>query len=432
MFKGGPSLKKLGMLEAPYVARHRRTVVASKIQDKANAAGLIRMNNMVTEEDGIENFRLKQLQTPDEIGPSINHTLTPASVTGQLGSTVYLHCVVHNRAQKTVTWLRRSDYHILTVGSLTYTSDERFSSSARTLQGKDTFTFPLAANRGSDSIVAATTTEHSAWHSPDRGTSSPDRTEDWMLQIRGVTIADAGEYECQINTQHPLISTHINLIVLAPHAQIVEAPELYVNSGSTIALTCVIHDCPQPLTHIFWYHQDKVRFRKRSAPLSWHQTWLEVWFLGIAINGSGHKYLACLFIWLLQSIPAGIRVLLLILALHPSMSMFYKASSRAELGARSSTAAKNAHLRPASKKSISSISGFSPVSKSAPGSSLDNPENHHTSAMQQGTRLTTTSILQFHMQSPGCTRQLQDTGCAATLLCLNGYHQRQCVNSDFV
>ncbi|XP_022687327.1 uncharacterized protein LOC111259518 isoform X2 [Varroa jacobsoni] len=253
---------------SPYVARHRRTVVASKIQDKANAAGLIRMNNMVTEEDGIENFRLKQLQTPDEIGPSINHTLTPASVTGQLGSTVYLHCVVHNRAQKTVTWLRRSDYHILTVGSLTYTSDERFSSSARTLQGKDTFTFPLAANRGSDSIVAATTTEHSAWHSPDRGTSSPDRTEDWMLQIRGVTIADAGEYECQINTQHPLISTHINLIVLAPHAQIVEAPELYVNSGSTIALTCVIHDCPQPLTHIFWYHQDKVINYERHVNVS--------------------------------------------------------------------------------------------------------------------------------------------------------------------
>ncbi|XP_022659850.1 uncharacterized protein LOC111249795 isoform X2 [Varroa destructor] len=178
--------------------------------------------------------------------PSINRTLTPVNITGQLGATVYLHCVVHRRAQKTVTWLRRSDYHILTVGLHTYTTDNRFSaSSARVLRG----TVP-----GYETLGMPTAT----LNADGLQRSLPDDPEDWMLQIRGVAKADAGEYECQINTQLPLISAHITLNVLAPHASIVEAPELYVNSGSTIALTCVIHDCPQPLTHIFWYHQDKV------------------------------------------------------------------------------------------------------------------------------------------------------------------------------
>lgn len=35
--------------------------------------------------------------------PTINHTLTPTNVTGQLGATVYLHCFVHNAGQKTVS-----------------------------------------------------------------------------------------------------------------------------------------------------------------------------------------------------------------------------------------------------------------------------------------------------------------------------------------
>ncbi|OQR70169.1 hypothetical protein BIW11_11805 [Tropilaelaps mercedesae] len=33
--------------------------------------------------------------------PSIDHTLTATNVTGQLGATVYLHCIVHNLGQKT-------------------------------------------------------------------------------------------------------------------------------------------------------------------------------------------------------------------------------------------------------------------------------------------------------------------------------------------
>ncbi|OQR79766.1 hypothetical protein BIW11_02504 [Tropilaelaps mercedesae] len=145
------------------------------------------------------NFR----QTDPREKPSINRTLTPANITGQLGATVYLHCVVHQRAQKTVTWLRRSDYHILTVGQHTYTSDDRFSASlARVLHGSEP---------GHEAIEAPAANRLA---SLSDGRSISDEPEDWMLQIRGVAKADAGEYECQINTQHPLISAHVTLNVL--------------------------------------------------------------------------------------------------------------------------------------------------------------------------------------------------------------------------
>ncbi|OQR77817.1 hypothetical protein BIW11_00389, partial [Tropilaelaps mercedesae] len=142
-----------------------------------------------------------------------------------------------------VTWLRRSDYHILSVGMVTYTSDERFSA----VRGDVPMSFGTGVGEGSDTTGSA---------------------EDWMLQIRGVAESDAGEYECHVNTQHPTVSINVTLRVLAPHASIVESPELYVNRGSTIKLTCIIHDCPQPLTHIFWYHQNKVINYERHANIT--------------------------------------------------------------------------------------------------------------------------------------------------------------------
>ncbi|TDG48549.1 hypothetical protein AWZ03_005093 [Drosophila navojoa] len=43
-----------------------------------------------------------------------------------------------------------------------------------------------------------------------------------------------------------------------PTATILGGPDLYVDKGSTINLTCIIKFSPEPPTHIFWYHQDKV------------------------------------------------------------------------------------------------------------------------------------------------------------------------------
>lgn len=44
----------------------------------------------------------------------------------RLGKSAYLSCRVRNLANKTVSWIRHRDIHILTVGSYTYTSDQRF------------------------------------------------------------------------------------------------------------------------------------------------------------------------------------------------------------------------------------------------------------------------------------------------------------------
>ncbi|XP_069959013.1 uncharacterized protein [Cherax quadricarinatus] len=44
----------------------------------------------------------------------------------QVGTTAVLHCYAHNVGENTVSWIRRRDYHLLTVGSQTYSSDDRF------------------------------------------------------------------------------------------------------------------------------------------------------------------------------------------------------------------------------------------------------------------------------------------------------------------
>lgn len=46
-----------------------------------------------------------------------------------------------------------------------------------------------------------------------RGDGISDR-DDWMLQIRAVQKTDQGNYECQVNTQHPMLSFDVHLNVL--------------------------------------------------------------------------------------------------------------------------------------------------------------------------------------------------------------------------
>lgn len=69
-----------------------------------------------------------------------------------------------------VSWIRREDYHLLTVGLATYSSDARF-------------------------LV-----EHVR------------HLQNWGLQIKFVQFRDAGMYECQVST-HPPTSIFVNLVV---------------------------------------------------------------------------------------------------------------------------------------------------------------------------------------------------------------------------
>ncbi|EFX87675.1 hypothetical protein DAPPUDRAFT_312160, partial [Daphnia pulex] len=136
---------------------------------------------------------------------------TERNVTVLVGRTANLHCRVRYLGNRTVSWIRHRDVHILTVGRYTYASDQRFT------------------------IVK----------------SRP--TEDWTLQIKFTQARDAGLYECQVSTQ-PHRSQFIRLNVVAPKAVILGGPEFHVDVGSHVNLTCIVQFSPEPPEYVFWYH----------------------------------------------------------------------------------------------------------------------------------------------------------------------------------
>ncbi len=73
-----------------------------------------------------------------------------------------------------VSWIRKGDLHILTVGILTYTNDQRFQ------------------------------TLHS------------DGTDEWTLRISSTEVEDSGTYECQVSTE-PKISSAFKLNVVSKY-----------------------------------------------------------------------------------------------------------------------------------------------------------------------------------------------------------------------
>ncbi|XP_066976696.1 zwei Ig domain protein zig-8-like [Macrobrachium rosenbergii] len=155
---------------------------------------------------------------PNYQGPTFDSS-PPQNVTALKDDNAYLHCIVHNIGNKTVSWIRDADLHILTVAQYTYTADDRFE------------------------VI----------HSPDTNAHS------WILKIKSVQPRDSGRYECQVNT-HPTdpITFPVYLSVFVPTARIIGSPERYVDRGSTINLTCIINHNPDSPTEIFWYHNNKV------------------------------------------------------------------------------------------------------------------------------------------------------------------------------
>ncbi|KAK7873644.1 hypothetical protein R5R35_009332 [Gryllus longicercus] len=136
------------------------------------------------------------------------------NVTALVGKTAYLNCRIRNLGNRTVSWVRHRDIHLLTVGRYTYTSDQRFQSI----------------------------------HSP--------QTEDWMLQIRYPQHRDSGLYECQVSTTPP-IGHAMYLSVVEPVTLIIGEPDMYIYKGSTINLTCVVKHSPEPPPAIYWTHNSE-------------------------------------------------------------------------------------------------------------------------------------------------------------------------------
>jgi len=142
--------------------------------------------------------------------------IAPQNVSALIGKTAFLTCVVRNLGKaKSVTWIRHRDVHILTVGEYTYTTDQRFL----------------------------------ARHNSD--------TDEWTLVIKYVQERDAGIYECQIPSRIPR-SYPINLNIVVPHVRIQGSPDIHVDQGSVINLTCIISSTPVPPVYVFWYHGEKV------------------------------------------------------------------------------------------------------------------------------------------------------------------------------
>jgi len=137
-----------------------------------------------------------------------------SNVTAALGKTALLNCRVRNVGNKTVSWIRHRDILLLAIGRYTYTSDYRFKAIHKLM------------------------------------------SEDYLLQIRPVQMDDAGLYECQVSSTPPL-SHHIYLNVAQPYTEIIGGPEIYLDEGSMMNITCLVKDSPEPPNYIFWYHNDK-------------------------------------------------------------------------------------------------------------------------------------------------------------------------------
>ncbi|XP_063909937.1 hemicentin-1-like isoform X2 [Zophobas morio] len=139
----------------------------------------------------------------------------PRNVTAVVGQSALLNCRVKHPGDRTVSWMRKRDLHILTSSIHTYTGDARFS------------------------------------------VRHPEHSDDWDLRITYVQKRDAGVYECQVNTE-PKINLAIMLNVEDAQATISGPSEVYVKKGSTISLTCSVNVHSTPPSSVFWYHGHSV------------------------------------------------------------------------------------------------------------------------------------------------------------------------------
>ncbi|XP_045131173.1 protein amalgam-like [Portunus trituberculatus] len=138
-----------------------------------------------------------------------------ANVTALVEQPAELNCRVNKIGNRTVSWLRHRDTHLLTVGPYTYTSDQRFR----------------------------------AVHTPG--------SEDWTLTVKFAQVRDSGMYECQVSTTPPM-RHYIWLTVVEPKTTIFGGPDVFINRGSNINLTCVVDYTPKPPSYVIWKHNNKV------------------------------------------------------------------------------------------------------------------------------------------------------------------------------
>ncbi|XP_050094743.1 uncharacterized protein LOC126577283 [Anopheles aquasalis] len=153
----------------------------------------------------------------NSLGPLQSQFITKNNtrVISQRGGLAVLPCSVTMTTPATVSWFRRKDYQLLTVGLSTYSSDDRF-------------------------LV-----EHTR------------HLGNWALRIKNARKDDEGLYECQIST-HPPQSIFIELRIVEAVAEILEAPDLHIDEGSTLRLECKLKRATESPLYVFWYHEDRM------------------------------------------------------------------------------------------------------------------------------------------------------------------------------
>ncbi|CAL1679843.1 unnamed protein product [Lasius platythorax] len=134
-------------------------------------------------------------------------------VLAQSGSTAVLPCKITDPGAGTITWVRRRDRQLLTVGTSTHSIDKRF-------------------------VIRHSST-------------------DWQLLIRTVTVDDAGIYECQV-TSHPVQQNFARLKITEAYSIIPGAPDLHVKQGSSLRLECQLMAATEKPLYVFWYRQGRM------------------------------------------------------------------------------------------------------------------------------------------------------------------------------
>ncbi|XP_060661300.1 zwei Ig domain protein zig-8 isoform X1 [Drosophila nasuta] len=151
--------------------------------------------------------------------------ISSRNISAVVDETAILRCRVKNKGNRTVSWMRKRDLHILTTNIYTYTGDQRFS------------------------VI------------------HPSNSDDWDLKIEYAQARDSGIYECQVNTE-PKINLAIILEITAEkelrerssgkvyfdskaRAKILGSTEIHVKRDSTIALACSVNI---HASSVLWYH----------------------------------------------------------------------------------------------------------------------------------------------------------------------------------
>ncbi|XP_031633942.1 uncharacterized protein LOC116347487 isoform X2 [Contarinia nasturtii] len=173
------------------------------------------------------------------------------NVTAQIGTNAYLPCKVRLVFNKSVSWVRVRDDHILTVDQITFIADERFHAyHATENSASQSSAMSTLSNQRQRQLSGSVASKPNNDHN---NTSTNSANAPWTLQIKFVQARDAGLYECQISAE-PKISARVYLHVVVPKTEPMGDTVRYVKEGSRVTLHCVISGAIDPPLYVIWYH----------------------------------------------------------------------------------------------------------------------------------------------------------------------------------